>query len=204
MAASSRRLSQAVRFSTAQKWQEEADFKTWLKIEASNGYLSKMWCSACKEHDSRIGGCRNFSRAFIDGVVEPGALKRDNANKHRKSEQHQRAVNMRADPFTRAALYKETAIGRGMEKAESEERGRVGKLVDIAYMMAKEEIPFTKFASIARLEIRHKVALGQTYLTELKCKEITEIIGMVMETEFLSRLQKSHYISVLSDGRARH
>ena len=51
-----------------------------------------------------------------------------------------------------------------MERAETEERERVSKLVDISYMMAREEIPFTKFASIARLEIRHKVALRQTYL----------------------------------------
>ena len=72
----------------------------------------------------------------------------------------------------------------------------MSKLVDIAYMMAKEEIPFTKFASIARLEIRHKVALlGQTYLTKLKCKELTEMIGMVMETEFLSLLQKIRYVT---------
>ena len=59
-------------------------------------------------------------------------------------------------------------------------------------MMAKEEIPFTKFASIAPLEIHHKVALGQTYLTELKCKELTEMIGMVKETEILSLLQNCH------------
>ena len=69
--------------------------------------------------------CRNFSRGFIDGILEPSALKRNNAKKHRKSEQHQRAVNVRADPFTQAALYKETAIGRGMERAVTEERGRV-------------------------------------------------------------------------------
>ena len=65
--------------------------------------------------------CRNFSRGFIDGVLEPSALKRDKAKKHRKSDQHQHALNVRADQFTHAALYKETAIGRGMERAETEE-----------------------------------------------------------------------------------
>ena len=139
-------------------------------------------------------------RAFIDGVTEPGALKRDNANKHRKSDQHMRAANMHADPFTRTELYKETVIGRSMKCAQTEERDRVKKLVDISYMMAKEEIPFSKFASIARLEIRHKVALGQTYLTVLKCKELMEMIGTAMETDFLDLLKKARYISVLSDG----
>ena len=86
-----------------------------------------------------------------------------------------------------------------MNCAQTEERDRVKKLVDISYMMAKEEIPFSKFASIARLEIRHKVALGQTYLTVLKCKELMEMIGTAMETDFLDLLKKARYISVLSD-----
>ena len=159
-----------------------------------------MWCSVCTLYESRLNGSRNFSRSFIDGITDPGTLKRDQASKHRKSEQHLRAMGMHTNPFTRAELYRQTAIGKCLVTAETEDRERVDKLVDICYMMAREEIAFSKFPSIAKLEIRHKVALGQTYLTELKCKEITELIGTVMETDFLSSVKKAQYMSVLSDG----
>lgn len=197
-----RRIPNAVRLSTAEKWLEEPEFKPWLKIEASadGTMLARMWCSVCKNHEDRINACRNFSRAFVDGVTEQSALKRDAAVKHRKADQHSRAMNMHANPFTHAELYTSTAIGRSMASGESEDRERVRKLMDIAYMMAKEEIAFTKFEAIAKLEIRHKVQLGHTYINELKCSEFTGIIGQVMETDFLAELKKSKYISVLSDG----
>ena len=166
----------------------------------NQGYLLKMWCSACKTYESRINSSRNFSRTFVDGITEPGALKQDHAYKHCKSEQHLRAMSMHMNRFTCAELYRQTAIGKSLVNTESEEREHVKKLVDIWYMMAREEIPFTKFPSIARLEIRHNVALGQTYLTELKCKELTELIGTVLETDFLSSVKKAQYMSVLSDG----
>ena len=154
----------------------------------------KMWCSACKIYESRINGCRNFSRAFMDGVTEPGALKHDQTSTHRKSDQHLRAMNMHTNPFTRAELYKQIAIGKSIASAETEERERVKKVVEMCYMMAREEIPFSKFSSIAKLEIRHKVALGQTYITELKFKELTELIGEVLETDFLTLVKKAKYM----------
>ena len=86
-----------VRFSQKQKW---------LLADEIRKRFVLLRVARCAR---RIGGTRNFCRAFIDGVTEPGALKRDNANKHRKSDQHMRAANMHADPFTRTELYKETS-----------------------------------------------------------------------------------------------
>ena len=76
----------------------------------------------------------------------------------------------------------------------------MNKLVDISYMMARKEITFSKFVSIAKLEIRHKVILWQTYLTELKYKELTRLIGTVLETYFICSVKKTQYMSVLCDG----
>ncbi|XP_071947384.1 zinc finger protein 862-like [Antedon mediterranea] len=87
-----------------------------------------------------------------------------------------------------------------MAKGETEEREKIQKLMDICYMMALEEIPFSKFPRIAQLEIRHKVPLGQTYLTEPKCREFSEIIGEVIENETLNKIKEAKYISILSDG----
>ena len=67
-------------------------------------------------------------------------------------------------------------------------------------MMVKEEIHFSKFQAIVKLTLRHKVVLGQIYLTELKSKEFTELIRKAMETEFLELVKKSHYLSLLLDG----
>ena len=64
-------------------------------------------------------------------------------------------------------------------------------------MMVKEEIHFSKFQAIAKLALRHKVILGQTYLTELKSKEFTELIRKVMETR-VSRVGQESPLSVSS------
>lgn len=50
------------------------------------------------------------------------------------------------------------------------------KLVGIAYVLAKEEIAFNKFPSFVQLEKRHGVDVGNTYHTDIKCKEFTECI----------------------------
>ena len=103
---SGRRIVQVVHYMTAEKWLQEADFQLWLKIDGKDGLLEKIWCSM-------MNRLRKFSRSFrsfIDGITDPGRLKRDQVSKHRKFEQQMRAIGMYTNPFTHADLYRQTAI----------------------------------------------------------------------------------------------
>ena len=55
--------------------------------------------------------------------------------------------------------------------ASAAETTRVTHLVDLAYTMAKEEIPFTKFGPLADNEKRAGVNLGESYLNEIAAQE---------------------------------
>ena len=92
--------------------------------------------------------------------------------KHKKSDMHSKTVNMELQPTrTINSILKSTPFGKAFASATTEESSRVGKLglFDAAYMLAKEEMPFTKYPAIVELEKRHGVSLGSTYGTEHKC-----------------------------------
>ena len=55
-------------------------------------------------------------------------------------------------------------------------REQVGRF-DVAYVMAKESIPFAKYPSLVQLEQRHGVELGHAYNTQESAKKITGCIA---------------------------
>ena len=51
---------------------------------------------------------------------------------------------------------------------------RVSKLFDLAYVIAKEELPFSKYPALVEVEKRHGVDIGTAYTTEHKCKDVLQ------------------------------
>lgn len=113
---------------------------------------------------------------------------------------HSKAVNLERKPATLTDIYKSTPLGRAFSSGQQEERAHVRKLLEIAYMIAKEEIPFTKYPTIMELEKRQGVSLGSAYTTEHKCREFTVLIGECMRDKVLDYVRQSHYLAVLIDG----
>ena len=68
-------------------------------------------------------------------------------------------------PKTIKDLYRSTPIGRALAGASVEEMLCVS-IFDTAYMLAKEELPFSKYPSIIEMEKLHGVNVGNTYNTE--------------------------------------
>ena len=56
---------------------------------------------------------------------------------------------------------------------------RVKRLIDIAYLIAKEEMPFNKFTPIAKQEKNHGVPLGEIYI--INDHQCAEFIDSVVE-----------------------
>ena len=143
-------------------------------------------------------GARNFSDSFVAGICNT-ALKKDNVKKHHKSDQHVKAVDIERKP-TITEMYHFTPIGRALARSSQEQTTRVCKLFEVAYMLAKEEIPFAKYPAVLDLEKRHGVSLGTAYATEHKCRYFTVLIGEAMRDTVLDSLRKSRYLAVLIDG----
>ena len=80
---------------------------------------------------------------------------------------------MSRKPKTRNDIFRATPIGRALAGASGTEMARVSKLFDLAYVIAKDGLPFTKYPALVEVEKRHGVAIGNTYTTEHKCREFT-------------------------------
>ena len=152
----------------------------WLYFKVESTKVVEIYCLACAKHEDQLKYCRNFNKAFINGVTDASKIKKDNVVKHSKSNMHVRAMDYVHKPKSIADFFRKTPIGKGLKALEKTEFDRVEKLVDIVYMLAKEEKPFLMFADIVALEKRHGVNLGNTYQTNAKAKEFSECIAQVI------------------------
>ena len=85
-----RQLMAAVGLVTVKSWTRELDpNRKWLRYDTQmvkgKDTMTKITCEVCQTHQSRLRALRNFSRAFIDGIIN-GAIKKDTVVKHAKSE----------------------------------------------------------------------------------------------------------------------
>ena len=191
----------SIRVATVEGWIKEIDHnKEWIEYEESAGRLNMIRCKMCVTHQARLRSLRNFNQAFINGVTG-SALKKDNVVKHSRSEMHKKAISLSLRPkLTLDAIFKTTPIGKALAGASGEEEKRVSKLFDIAYTIAKEELPFTKYPVFIELEKKHGVPLGNTYTHEAKCSEFIGVIGDTMKSEMLTALKEAKFFSIMCDG----
>ena len=60
---------------------------------------------------------------------------------------------------------------------DSEAEAKINRKFDLAYVMAKENIAFTKMKPLCQLEERHGVDLGETYKTDMACSAFVDYIA---------------------------
>jgi len=72
------------------------------------------------------------------------------------------------------------------------------RLFDITYSVAKREMPFTSFPHLCKLEMKHRVELGNTYINDKECKTFVTAIAGQLKHELSSKLQSSKFISVMA------
>ena len=147
---------------TTKKWSKDLDcLGEWLRYDELSGCVTRVYCELCTTHADSLRALRNFSPSFIYGITG-GALKKDNVVKHSKSDMHTKAVNLSKNPKTVDEIFRSTPIGRALSGASAEEMARVSKLFDLAYVIAKEELPFAKYPALVEVEKRHGVPIGNT------------------------------------------
>ena len=171
-------------------------------LRRCNAEVDRIRCLLCLNED-RLRAIRNYSTgAFVHGITGSVLEKqKDNVVKHSKSDIHKKVVSLERRP-TRAInkISRSTPIGRAVASVSSEEKDRVSRLFEVAYMISREEMPFSKFPAIVEVDKRHGVCLGQTYHTEHKCQEFASIIGETMSDDLVEALRSCRYMSVLMDG----
>ena len=120
--------------------------------------VHKLKYKACTEFVDRIKGSWNFSDKWI---VEADSVRLSNVRNHA---QHLRAMPLLRKRFAELAVLdvvSTTPIGMALNNLSDEERV---KLRVVAYFVACENLPFTKYSKIYELKTHHGVDVSQSYI----------------------------------------
>ena len=74
------------------------------------------------------------------------------------------------------------------------------KKFEIAYFVAKEELPLTKYQSLIELEEHHSIDHGNAYRNRIECGIFIDSIGDVFKADLHKAVSNANFYSVLWDG----
>ena len=169
-------------------WQKEF---TWLKFDSQQNL---MYCSFCKEAGAEIAG-------QTDLVTGSTSFKKETLTIHGTSNRHRRARDYiigKVKPASEGPLSK--VFQKIQSQNDKDARAEMAIKMNTAYFIAKEELPFTKYSGLLQLQKKNGLDVGLTYANDMKCAEMTEIIGKHLAEDLSIKLKNSHFISVLIDG----
>jgi len=191
----------AVMKKTVEKWVSENDRSLytirWLRFEGDREHVSELKCDVCKFND-KLMMMRNYRSAFIEGRTNVRASTfKDRA----ATEMHQRAMSLEAREKSTSVMEYAPMV-RAMADANLSEAAKVKikKKMDIAYMIAKENLAFTKMEAICQLEERHGTALGSGYKNDLSCAMFIECIAREQKEKLVPTISNHCFFSLQANG----
>ena len=170
-----------------QQWQGEF---TWVVFDKDD---NKMTCKICCAFPHLAGktefvsGCRTF--------------KKETLQKHNVGGGHLHARDAslaKQKPMENMPIAQ--GFRRGGKVVEEQNRKELEVKVNTAYLIAKEELPFTKFHPILSLQKKNGLALNMTYTNDKGCNNFVSQISAVMTEQLATEVNSKKYISLLIDG----
>ena len=162
--------------------------------------VHKLKCKACTEFVDRIRGSRNFSDKWIVGA---DSVRLSNVRDHAQNNQHMRSMSLLRKRSAESAgldVISTTPIGRCFNNLSDEERDKLRVKFDIAYFVACENLPFTKYSKICDLEAHHGVDVGRSYTNENAGKEMIHYIAETRRHQLTKNIAEASFFPLLLDG----
>ena len=130
---------------TVQKWITESDREmstsAWLKYEKADcDYVATLKCSMCIQFNEKLRGMRSLRLGICSWFEEPAIVQ-----------------------LQRSCCYQYAPIANALHNLDDDAALKVKRKFDIAYLIAKHNLAFTKMGPLCKLEERHGVDLGQGY-----------------------------------------
>jgi len=115
--------------------------------------VTTLKCKVCGKYRDKLCLMRNYRPAFIEGMSNICAL---TFKDHVATDMHQRAMTLEAKESA-SSVMEYAPITRSMAQTNlsEAEKLKIKKKFDMAHMIAKENLAFTKMGSICELEERH-------------------------------------------------
>ena len=161
-----RQVSRETFFKSKRTFEKDHQSMSWLRCtldEKAPRLVETLWCDVCRRLKDTICSVKNFSKAWIEGSTNH---KTSNIVEHARSDQHKGAMMRLRQEQARKRQEPITAysnIARRITVMDNATKERIKRKFDISFVLAKENLAFTKYPLIYKLEQRHGVDLGQAY-----------------------------------------
>ena len=83
--------------------------------------------------------------------------------------------------FNKGVNPSQSVIIEGLQRMTEKERDSLLKKIEIAQFVTYEEMSFTKYKELVKLEERHGVSLGEAYAGDNACKDFVRAIDGAMK-----------------------
>ena len=190
-----------VTVTTVNKWKAENDkalnTTAWLTFEKlDRDHVALLKCSVCARFEEKIKSCRNYNSAFVVGTAN---LRVSSVKDHAATEMHKLSMTQLRKSQSQD-LVEYAPIAKALSTMDPDRERKVKRKFEIAYMLCKEGLAFTKMGAVFELEEKHGVDLGVGYKNNQACATFVENIAMSMREGLADVLSKAKYFSIQADG----
>ncbi|XP_028409251.1 uncharacterized protein LOC114531839 [Dendronephthya gigantea] len=183
----------------------------WLVLNVDNAdCVTSLNCSVCKTYADRLKGMKNFSIAWA--FTGSTNLRLSNAEDHARGEPHKKAMDLYLSEkglnamdreviqFMEKSIPGQQNIALGIANMQANDFAKTKKKFEVAYFIAKEELPLKKFPKLLKLEEKHGVEIGNSYRSDKSCNIFINHIAQDFGKKLQEKLLNVKFFSVLSDG----
>ncbi|XP_064619500.1 zinc finger protein 862-like [Lineus longissimus] len=163
----------------------------WLQWEPDKGTDGLMFCKDCRANPA-------LARSNLGSTAGCDTHKHDTLAKHKISRAHILCRDACLKKTSKAALPQ--VFNRQVTNNQLEVEKQLEVKFNIAYNIAKEEIPFTKFKPWLFCHKKCGLPINPTYDNDIKCAEFVGAIADHMREILNDQLKKVRYLSIIIDG----
>ena len=152
-----------------------------------------MTCSICLQAPEVAGKSQ-----FISGLK---SFKKETIQIHGSSNGHFRAMTAvlaKQNPVSQSSIARR--FSKGQKEQEERDRKEITTKMNLAYFIAKEELPFSKYEGLLSLQKKNGLEINMTYAKDKSCTKMVSVIGNVFKDDLTDEITRANYISVMADG----
>ena len=190
-----------VTVSTVNKWKIENDkalnTSMWLTFEKlGRDHVALLKCTVCGRFEEKLRGCRNYNPAFVVGTTN---LRVSAVKDHADTDMHKRSMLLLSKSRSKNAV-EYAPIAKALSTLDPDTASKLKRKFEIAYMLCKEGLAFTKMEAVCELEEKHGVNLGTGYKNNQACATFVEYTAQSQREGLAAVLAKAKFLSIQADG----
>lgn len=131
-------------------------------------------------------------------------FKKETLTKHNVIGGHLRArdaVLAKQQPLVSALIAQ--SFRKEEKVLEEQTQNEFAAKINTAYLVAKEELPFSKFGPILELQKKNGQDINKTYANDKSCGTLVSFIGTVLTEKLGNEVNGKAYLSLLIDGATK-